>query len=448
MMNRSVSRIFVALSIYGIVSGCASRPGGEERPLFLYQELQDSVEVFVKEMSLAFPADDSLSLPVFSNIRIELYRGDTLILVSPANASAESIPMYLSARDTVIGAGMLGGRVCEIVFSGDDAGVLRNVPSLIDNSCLTVPRCDYDLSAQVSKETLLDCNYLDVSKAARLKRTFILDRPNHLKRYGAPLKRVEEPTSRVFSQLLSTVDTSMAPCYDYERLLTTFIQVNYRQPASKKDLIAFYQQRNRFFGHLEEDRRYIRFLQSRRVRLVSNENESLLYDREGDYAYVSGSPCTWNRMKHSDQNYGYDYTYPVFFDKKGAILYDLCMQNLYGEDPSGEFNIALGALIKSNREEASAAIQDIDSESQNGRVAFFLEYKGGQLHFLCGSCFDSYNLHRVFRDGSISSERLQLRDLEDICAPYFAQISESLTAFCKSHPEVRRIIFRVPLFCR
>ena len=183
MMIKTGIHVLLVLSIYCSMLGCASQSGSKDRPLFLYQELQDSVEVFVKEMSLAFPADDSLSLPVFTNIRVELYRGDTLILVSPANASAESIPMYLSARDTVIGAGMLGGRVCEIVYSGNDYGLLKHIPSFIDERALTIPRHDNDPSPEVSKEIRLECDYVDVSKAAHLKRTFVLNRPNHLKRY-------------------------------------------------------------------------------------------------------------------------------------------------------------------------------------------------------------------------------------------------------------------------
>jgi len=162
--------------------GCASHSGCKERPLFLYQELQDSVEVFVKEMSLVFPVDDSLSSPVFTNVRVELYHGDTLILVSPANASAESIPMYLSEMDTVIGSGVLGGRVCEVVYSGNEFGMLKHIPCFIDERALTRNRHDHNSSARIFRDTCLECDYVDVSKAAQLKRTFILNRPNLLKR--------------------------------------------------------------------------------------------------------------------------------------------------------------------------------------------------------------------------------------------------------------------------
>lgn len=105
------------------------------RPIFLYQELQDSVEQFVKETQ--FP-DDSLGKNIIQVIIAQSYESDrdTLVIVRLPTIG------YSLDRDVVIGAAWLGGRICEVIYSGSE-----HLPSLVEEDSLTIPQNKYDYYA-------------------------------------------------------------------------------------------------------------------------------------------------------------------------------------------------------------------------------------------------------------------------------------------------------------
>lgn len=155
--------------------GCV-RPKNNGQHIFLYQELQDSVEYFVQETLPLL--EDASECSLFTTIIFRIDKEDTLVIISPAN-----IPFICqSGRDTIIGAGMLGGRICEVVCSGTNPDSLQWLGSIVNDNNLTVPRKSYDFqdcSPIIEQE---DYNYPIVEKAAKLRQSYILNRPNHLKR--------------------------------------------------------------------------------------------------------------------------------------------------------------------------------------------------------------------------------------------------------------------------
>ena len=254
------------------------------------------------------------------------------------------------------------------------------------------------------------------------------------------------------SALLSSLESNstQVQCLDYERVLTTFIRDRFCYPSSKKELIRFYKNRQKYYNQTEEDRRIIRFLHSRRISFLINESNCScsLFDREGFFANVVGTPCLWNRMENSPENYYYHYSYPVFFDDKGCILYDLCMENLADEKSTGPFIQGLENIIITSKDIGQAVIQDFDSKTVTGRVSFYLKYKkDGQLSFLCDDCASCFNLHLVYRNGTISSERVKVADLSVVCASYWRRVTSFLESFCSENPDISQIVFLAPLIC-
>lgn len=166
---------YLCLIVMMPILGCA-RSENTGQHIFSYQELQDSVEYFVLN---TLPLLDTLDHSIFTSVIFRIDKEDTLVIVSPAN-----IPFVcLSGRDTIIGAGMLGGRICEVVYSSTGLiDSLNWLGSIINYDGLTIPRKDYDslVCIHTIKQDYWD--YPKVEKAAILRHSYILNRPNHLMR--------------------------------------------------------------------------------------------------------------------------------------------------------------------------------------------------------------------------------------------------------------------------
>ncbi|MCR5277365.1 MAG: hypothetical protein K6D54_06860 [Bacteroidales bacterium] len=163
------SQCLIALLIIG---GCAEHSPQIERPLFVYKELQDSVERFVSEIA---PIDNPYGFPTLTLVSFDLIQGDTLIFIRPG------LTPYVSERDSVLGANMLGGRICEVAISKTIQ--INHFSDVIDESALMIPQCYYNPLFITSTENYekSECDYQTVLSLARISRVYVMCRPNHLR---------------------------------------------------------------------------------------------------------------------------------------------------------------------------------------------------------------------------------------------------------------------------
>ena len=237
--------------------------------------------------------------------------------------------------------------------------------------------------------------------------------------------------------------TDHLPCLDLERILITYISYNFTYPTNKKELIDFYRNRSHYFGNIEDTKGTIRLLRSRKTVLVSNI-EGCYLDHGRLYAHIVGNPCTWSRIKYSADNYYYNYSFPIFLDSNGHILYELCLQNLADETNPQSL---LHSLATTFKQKNKSIIIDIDSDTNLGKCFFYFEYSNGVLNFLCADCIDQYNFHQLHMDGSIDHKSLSINDIYSLCSDYLCQLSACVEKYCIGNPSVCRIIFRTQLLC-
>lgn len=172
---KDVRRVYSLLCVivFLIMIGCA-HPKRKTEPIFLYQELQDSVEIFVtKTLPLL---DSSTTSSIYTMVLFWISEGDTLVLISPANAPFVCRP----GKDTLLGANLLEGRICEVVYSSEDLSSFIPLKGLVNTRILTIPQSDYDSLFRSQKKGQIECDYRFVEKAAQLRRTYILNRPKQL----------------------------------------------------------------------------------------------------------------------------------------------------------------------------------------------------------------------------------------------------------------------------
>lgn len=175
-MRAIVSSAFLFLALWAM-GGCM-RSGHKNQPLFLYKELQDSVEAFVRD---SMPTLDIYSdgNSLFTTVILRIEKEDTLVIIAPANNHFVCKP----GRDTIIGTGMLGGKICEVVCSSVDFKAPIQLRGIVNDNVLTPYY--YRDSSSCLVENQFECDYNIVEKSARLRRMYILNRPNHLE----PIKK-------------------------------------------------------------------------------------------------------------------------------------------------------------------------------------------------------------------------------------------------------------------
>lgn len=156
-----------------MASGCLSHTKQSNYPPLFYQELQDSVARFVRETP---PLDNHSNLPTFTQVIFDYNDGDTLVIIRPA-LSPQS-----NDRDHVIGANMLEGRICEVIYGV--YGSFDHLPGIVNEDILTIPQKEYDTKNRPSssKRQLEECDYKTVLQLSRISRVYVLNRPNHLKK--------------------------------------------------------------------------------------------------------------------------------------------------------------------------------------------------------------------------------------------------------------------------
>lgn len=154
-----------------VLLGCTPNEKKREVPLFLYNELQDSILEYVKSIP---PIENSLNLPTFTQVIFDLIDGDTLVIARPA------LDPYPSFRDSVIGANYLGGRICEVIYGV--YGSFKHLPGIVNERELIIAQKDYDVSANLPP----DVNngeqlYFEILQKGTMDRVWVLNRPNPLK---------------------------------------------------------------------------------------------------------------------------------------------------------------------------------------------------------------------------------------------------------------------------
>lgn len=168
------NRVYLIV-LFIVLTGCV-RSRRITEPLFLYQELQDSIDNYVLE---TLPILESAMLsPASITVIFRVDEGDTLVVISPANSPFDCRP----GKDTVLGVNVLGGHVCEVVVSSDSSYSFPHLSGIINNKKL-LPALQQKPAPQtaVSGESSRECDYKIVERAAELRRFYILNRPEHLK---------------------------------------------------------------------------------------------------------------------------------------------------------------------------------------------------------------------------------------------------------------------------
>ena len=182
----SILSFFFFVSIYS----CTTVGTRHVAPIFFYQELQDSIEAYVRATP---PIENEYGLPTITQVILDFIDGDTLAIVRP---SLSPYPVFTDStiiNDRVIGAGILSGRICEIVY-GRYSGRLIDFSRIVNENSLTIKQDEYDSNTQLPPEVLLDdLFYRSMIKVmGDLDRVYIINRPKDLKLYIVNKKNVSE----------------------------------------------------------------------------------------------------------------------------------------------------------------------------------------------------------------------------------------------------------------
>lgn len=176
-MKKSSSCVYfiMCIIIFSIIISCA-HPKSRSEMIFSYQELQDSVESYVlKTLPIL---DSSTTHRFFTTVIFRVSESDTLVIITPANAPFDCSP----GKDTTLGANMLGGRLCEVVYSSYDIDYsVSQIDRIVNENVLTIFKQDYTPQTCSPKFEQSACSYSTIETAAQLKRIYILNRPEPLK---------------------------------------------------------------------------------------------------------------------------------------------------------------------------------------------------------------------------------------------------------------------------
>ncbi len=154
-----------------LLCSCNAHKGDYEEPIFLYEDLQDSIEKYV---NLTAPILNEMDLPTITQVIFDLIDGDTLIIIRPA------LSPYPSGRDSIVGANMLGGRICEFVYGV--YGAIDQMAGVVNNELLTIPQKDYDPILSLPPEKQFDEQVLRTIQArGKMNRVYIMSRPSPLR---------------------------------------------------------------------------------------------------------------------------------------------------------------------------------------------------------------------------------------------------------------------------
>lgn len=186
---RRVKR-FLCFFIFVSIYSCNTVKTRHVAPIFIYQELQDSIEAYVRATP---PIENEYGLPTFTQVILDYIDGDTLAIVRP---SLSPYPVFTDSNiidDRVIGAGILGGRICEIIY-GRYSGGLIDFSGIVNEKNLTIKQDEYNSSTQLPPEVSLDdLFYRSMIKVmGDLDREYIINRPNDLKLYIVNKRIVSE----------------------------------------------------------------------------------------------------------------------------------------------------------------------------------------------------------------------------------------------------------------
>ncbi|MBQ9172838.1 MAG: hypothetical protein IJ161_03790 [Bacteroidales bacterium] len=168
---RFIDYILVLLFYCFALSSCTKHAKQQEIPIFLYKDLQDSVQKYVKSTQ---PIENTLNLPTFTQVIIDYIDGDTLIIARPA------LDPYTNDRDSVIGANYLEGRICEVIYGV--YGSFKHLPGLVNEKELIIPQKDYDAHSKLPPNiTIGEDFYFEILKKGTMNRVWVLNRPCPLK---------------------------------------------------------------------------------------------------------------------------------------------------------------------------------------------------------------------------------------------------------------------------
>lgn len=164
-----IIKSYIQLLILAITLACSSHTKHATYPPLFYQELQDSVAHFVRETP---PFDNPSNLPTITQVIFDFFEGDTLVIIRPA------LSPYPNDRDHVIGANMLEGRICEVIYG--IYGAFDHLPGIVNEDYLSITQQEYDVM-NILKRKQEECDYETVLELSRISRVYVLNRPNHLK---------------------------------------------------------------------------------------------------------------------------------------------------------------------------------------------------------------------------------------------------------------------------
>lgn len=173
---------FVFVSTYS----CITVRTRHVAPIFYYQELQDSIEAYVRATP---PIENEYGLPTLTQVILDYIDGDTLAIVRP---SLSPYPVFTDSTiidDRVIGAGFLGGRICEIIY-GRYSGGLIDFSRIVNENNLTINQDEYHLPPEVLLDDHLYRSMIKVM--GDLDREYIINRPKNLKLYIVNKRIVSE----------------------------------------------------------------------------------------------------------------------------------------------------------------------------------------------------------------------------------------------------------------
>lgn len=163
---------FIGLILLLEAIGC-SPARNQYPPVFLYEELQDSVENFV--LKVLPTIEKKGNRPLFTIVIFRVEEKDTLVIISSANTPFVCHP----ETDTILGNAMLNGHICEVVYSGNHKDSLWQISGIVNESGLNITTQElHEMLPPIKVQN--ECDYRFIEEAAESRRFFILNRPNHL----------------------------------------------------------------------------------------------------------------------------------------------------------------------------------------------------------------------------------------------------------------------------
>lgn len=170
-MKKTSTCIKQSLIVLLFLSGCVVHKRESDIPLFLYRELQDSIEAYV---GITPPIENSRNYPTFTQVIFDLIDGDTLVIVRPALSS------YPMGMDSVVGVSVLHDRACEIIIGR--YGSLKVLPEVINEAAVKYPQSSYDYHTCFPDGGIdEECVFREMISIGKMNRVYIMNRPHPLR---------------------------------------------------------------------------------------------------------------------------------------------------------------------------------------------------------------------------------------------------------------------------